>query len=108
MPGSKIPYAAQKESIRSELVRLAKAGRTITYGELGQILGIPARGPWKPVLDEISREETARQRPDITYLVVAKTSGLPGQIKFEAAKPPTLEQRAIADQIIRNVFDWYG
>jgi len=37
-------------------------------------------GPWKPILDEISREERGSGRPDLTYLVIGKRSGLPGQM----------------------------
>jgi hypothetical protein len=71
----------------------AKAGLTIYYSELGEQLGIPARGPWKPILDDVGLEERGNGRPDITYLVIARASGLPGQIEFELAKPPTQAQR---------------
>ena len=68
---------------------------------------MPARGPWKPVLDEIAREETASGRPDITFLVINKQTGFPGQIGFKPAKPPTREQRQIADDAIAKVFAYY-
>lgn len=103
----KIPYADRKEEIRAVLLHRAKAGLTIYYGELGGLLGIPARGPWKMVLDEISLEERGGGRPDITYLVIAKTSGLPGQIEFELARPPTPAQRKKAGEIQDRVFEYY-
>jgi hypothetical protein len=62
MAANRVPYADRKEAIRAELKRLAAARETIFYSDLGQKLGIPARGPWKPILDEIASEE----RPDIT------------------------------------------
>lgn len=100
-------YADRKDKIREVLVQRAEDGKTIFYSELGALVGIPAPGPWKPVLDEISLEERAAKRPDITYLVINRASGLPGQIEFEAAKPPTAEQRAKADEEIRSVFEYY-
>jgi hypothetical protein len=103
----KIPYAERKEEIRAILLDRARAGRTIYYSELGKLLGIPARGPWKAILDEISREERGNGRPDFTYLVVSRTSGLPGQIEFEAAKPPSPGQRQKADEVLEKVFEYY-
>jgi hypothetical protein len=100
-------YMDRKDEIRAELLRLACEGKTIFYADLGLKLGIPARGPWKPVLDESSREETARGLPDITFLVINKVTGLPGQIDFKPAKPPTLGQREMANEMIRQVFAHY-
>ena len=73
----------------------------------GAALGIPTRGPWKPVLDMISLEETAVNRPDITYVVVKASTGYPGQIGFKAANPPSDEQKALSDSVQRTVFDFY-
>jgi hypothetical protein len=103
----KIVYGNRKDAIRAELLRLAREGRTIFYTQLGEAVDIPARGPWKPVLDEISREETASGLPDITFLVINKQTGLPGQIGFKPAKPPTPEQRRMADEVIKAVFAHY-
>jgi hypothetical protein len=103
----KIAHGDRMDAIRATLLRLAREGRTIFYGELGQAVGIPARGPWKPVLDEIARLETAEGRPDITFLVINKQTGLPGQIGFKPAKPPTPGQRRIADAEIQKVYGYY-
>ena len=43
----------------------------IFYKELGLLVRIPAPGPWKEVLNEISQEEKRKGLPDITYLVVS-------------------------------------
>lgn len=104
---SKIPYLDRKDAIITVLSRCARQRRTIFYGELGTEVDVPARGPWKAVLDEIAREETANGRPDITFLVINKQTGFPGQIGFKPAKPPTPEQRRIADDVIEKVFAHY-
>jgi hypothetical protein len=101
-----IPYGNRKEDIRAVLLHRAREGKSIYYGELGQILDIPARGPWKPVLD-VSHEERGKSLPDITYLVISKTSGLPGQIEFKPAKPPTPEQIKKANDTLENIFAHY-
>ena len=103
----KIPHIGQKDAIIAVLLRCAREARTIYYGELGREVDIPARGPWKAVLDEIAREETASGRPDITFLVISKQTGLPGQIGLKPAKRPTIEQRRIADEAIRRIFAYY-
>ena len=100
----KIPYLDRKAAIIAVLVRCARSRRTIHYGELGGEVDVPSRGPWKPILDDIAREETSSGRPDITFLVINKQTGFPGQIGFKPAKPPTREQRKIADDEIEKVF----
>jgi hypothetical protein len=103
----KIPYLERKDRIIGVLRECSRQRRTIFYGELGRKVDVPARGPWKAVLDEIAREETANGRPDITYLVINKQTGFPGQIGFKPAKPPTPEQRKIADDEIEKVYAYY-
>lgn len=107
MTRKKIAHGDRMDAIRARLLQLAREGRTIFYGELGAAVGIPARGPWKPVLDEIARLETTDRRPDITFLVINKQTGLPGQIRFRPAKPPTPDQRRIADAEIQRVYAYY-
>ena len=105
--GGKIPYIDRKAAIIAVLSQCARQGQTIFYGELGQRVDVPVRGPWKPVLDDIARDETANGRPDITFLVINKQTGFPGQIGFKPAKPPTREQRQIADDAIAKIFAHY-
>ena len=89
------------------LIKCAMEERTIFYGELGQSVGLSAQGPWKGILDEIGNEETSQGRPDFTYLVISRQTGLPGQIEFEPAKPPTPAQRKKAEDEIRKVYAYY-
>ena len=98
----------RKRLIRITLLRHAFERKTIYYSELAPLVGMPAQGPWKPILDEIAAEETSQGRPDFTYLVISKQSGLPGQIAFELAKPPSPEQRKKADEEIAKVFSYYS
>lgn len=100
-------YGDRKEKIRAILLQHAREGRTIYYKELGSLVRIPTAGPWKPVLDEISREERSKNLPDITYLVVSKKSGFPGQIEFNPAIPATADQKLKAKDVIAGVFSHY-
>ena len=105
-----IPYIDKKALIRSELLKCAKAKkmRVLTYAEFGERVGIPTRGPWKPILDLIAREETDQGLPDITFLIVTKRTGYPGQIGFKRADPPTPSQKGIALKEIQKVIDRYN
>jgi hypothetical protein len=100
-------YHDRKDEIRKVLEGRARSEKTIFYSELGPLVGIPPTGPWKPVLDTISHEDRYAGRPDITYLVVSKKTGLPAQIEFKAAKPPLADQKEIALKTIRSVFSYY-
>jgi hypothetical protein len=99
--------AERKRLIRITLLKHAMEKRAIHYGELCHAVGMPAQGPWKDILDAIAKEETSQGQPDFTYLVISRQTGLPGQIGFEPAKPPTPAQRKMADDEIQKVFAYY-
>jgi hypothetical protein len=103
-------YIGKKDMIRSELLKMATAKPIylLTYGEFGEHVGIPARGPWKGILDLIAREETAEDRPDITFLVINKRTGYPGQIDFAKAVPPTDSQKQSARAEFQKIADRYS
>ncbi|MBZ9925018.1 hypothetical protein [Mesorhizobium sp. BR1-1-4] len=98
-----VSYADRKEAVRAVLKYCAMQHQTVRYGVLGKAVGIPAQGPWKSLLDEISREET----PDITFLVVNK-DGLSSQIDFKDARPATDKQKGHAADIMEAVFAHYA
>ena len=98
-----VPYLAQQNRILSELVKAARRGKTITYLQLGMAVGIPTRGPWKPILDRLSLQETNAGRPDVTFMVVRARTGYPGQIGFTPANPPSQKQKSDADKILKDV-----
>lgn len=104
---NRIVYGERKAAIRAVLEACARKCRTISYRELGHAVGIPVEGPWKPVLDQISREEVANSLPDITYLVVSR-DGLPSQIGFDPAKPPSEDQLQRAVNEMKRIFAHYG
>ena len=62
---------AHKYKVRAALMQFVKTGLFPYYSECG----FGAYGPWKNVLDEISREETRNGRPDITFVLRSKTTG---------------------------------
>jgi hypothetical protein len=103
-----IPYGDRKEAVLRVLEERAKARALIKYAELGKLVGKPAIGPWKALLDSISQDEKAAGRPDITHLVVSSATGYPSQIDFEDARSPTALQKAKADEIISKVFAYYA
>lgn len=108
MVGASVRYADRKDRIRDELRRCAAAGETITYAGLGRAVGIPAQGPWRPVLDLISREERAASLPDITYLVVNRKTGFSSRFQFKDAQPPTPEQVEASHTVQQLVWHRYG
>lgn len=103
----KIPHLDKKLLIRDALLNCARAGRTCYYKELGERVGIRARGPWKGVLDAISKDETDEGRPDITFVVINKKTELPGQIGFKPAEKPSPEQIELARLGLQKVFAKY-
>jgi hypothetical protein len=104
---TEIPYEDREDEIRQTLVRMAKRRKKLDYTEFGELVGIPTQGPWNPILDKISLEERAAGRPDITYLVVRKRTGYPIQIEFEAAITPSAAQKAVANEVFKEIFAHY-
>src|SRR5271170_405232 len=88
----KIPYLDRKGAIIAVLSQCARQGRTIFYGELGPQVEVPARGPWKSVLDEIAREETAKGRPLQT---VGASPRLIHMAKSARKTPSTIVNRTV-------------
>jgi hypothetical protein len=103
----KTPYEDRENAIREALVKMAKRRKKLDYTEFGALVGIPTQGPWNPILDKISLAERSAGRPDITYLVVRKRTGYPIQIEFTPAVTPSPAQKAIADEVFKEIFDYY-
>jgi hypothetical protein len=103
-------YGADRRRIRDELMKLACAGEVTYYSVLGGIIDKHERWPrWKPILDDISRDEVeVKNKPDITFLVLNASTGWPGQIGFEPTRgQPTDQQKLFAQQKLDEVFAEY-
>ena len=92
-------YVDRLPHIRAELMLCAEYGETTSYIRLGRIVGIPTRGPWRGVLDQLSREETSAGRLDITHLLGSKRTGISSRVEFTDAHKPTIEQRRISQEL---------
>jgi hypothetical protein len=99
--------ASLKASVRHELEKAAKAGRFPYYAEVAANVGMKPRGPWKKMLDEISSEQKSMGLPDITFVLMNKTTRYPGQIGMVLARSPTNEQKKLARKKAQEVVDKY-
>jgi hypothetical protein len=74
---------ADPEEVRAHLVAAAKAGVSLSYGELLERLGYhfsrPKMRALCAMLGEIDRAADARGEPELAVLVVRASDGLPGQ-----------------------------
>lgn len=107
---NRIPYLDKKSLIRNQLLELAKAPamRPMTYTEFGKLVGIPSQGPWKLILDHVADEERVRGLPDLTFMVINKRTGYPGQIGGEPAHPPSDAQKRRAKAEFQKLIDRYN
>jgi hypothetical protein len=99
-----------KARIRAELLKCAKARpmEILFYSDFAPRVGMSPQGPWKKVLDEISREETEQGRSDITFLLRKKSTGYPGQIGFRSVQIPDSQQKAKARAELQKIIDEYS
>jgi hypothetical protein len=74
---------AEPEEVRLHLVAAAKAGRSLSYGELLERLGHPFSRPRMRalcvLLGTIDEQAALRGEPELAVLVVRQSDGLPGQ-----------------------------
>lgn len=74
-----VDYLAQARVAWSLLRQRAPRQQPITYGDLGQLLGgLHPLHEVPKVLDVIAQWCVTHQRPDLTGLVISKSTGLPG------------------------------
>jgi len=79
-----------------------------TYSAFAPRVGIPVQGPWKGVLDAISRAETRQGLPDITFVLVNGQTGYPSQIGFAPSKKLTSALKARAKTEVQKVINLYN
>jgi hypothetical protein len=74
---------ADPAEVRAHLVAAAKAGLSLSYGELLEHLGYrfsrPKMRALCAMLGEIDREAAARGEPELAVLVVRQSDRIPGQ-----------------------------
>lgn len=94
------------------LVRQAMAGQMITYGDLGEELGLHHRtlrhplGCIREVLSEMSTQ-WAEEIPQIQGIVVNKQTRLPGEsVYFLRHNPDTRQREEIVEEVLRQVFSY--
>lgn len=100
--------------LRRFLVKVAREGRTVTYGEVAQAFGflkweISLRKPLVTALDRVGEENTDIGEPFLMALVVNKKSRLPGQGFFNAIGPcPESDRRERHEDCLERVwaFRW--
>lgn len=78
------------DEVYAKLKEVARNGKRITYGEIGQIMGLSggqsmARKVGK-LLDTINCHEQNKSRPMISAVVVSKRCGTPGPGFYELAR----------------------
>ena len=97
------------------LVQAARAGRTLTYGEVAGRFGIPwsqgTSSALTSALKRIGEANRLRGEPQLMALVVSKKSGTPGQGFFQTTglgSSTESEQRGHHQEHLRQVwvFDW--
>ena len=104
----KIPHEHRVDDIHRILVEAARARTTITYGKMARRLGIAAQGPWKPVLDMLAHKEIDAGRPDLTFLLVNKKTGISGYVGWEpTATPPTADQKQVWEKEVHKIWTFY-
>ena len=100
-------YVDRIPQIRAELLMCAEFGEITSYTRLGRIVGVPTRGPWRGVLDQLSREETSAGRLDITHLIGSKRTGISSRVEFTDAHKPTIEQRRRSQELRTAIWARY-
>jgi hypothetical protein len=78
----KILHSDKKDLIRSELLKCASVTpmRFPIFRAFAARVCVPVQGPWKPILDVVSAEETNQGLPDITFLLLNRHTRYPMQI----------------------------
>lgn len=81
----------ERDIIREELVRVARAKRLTNYSDVGRLVGLDmstdAGRIWiAQLLDQINQDEVSKGGPMLSALVTYKDTGVPGPGFFECAR----------------------
>jgi hypothetical protein len=97
--------------VRAVLADSARAGKTITFGDIERRVGekIPA---WNKVLDPIYEDCRAQGHPDLTAIIIYKETGYPpffsdgGEARSKRFNPNNLRQVGRWQEEVARVFSW--
>jgi hypothetical protein len=106
----KVPHSEKKDLIRSELLKCATSTpmQFPTFRAFAARVGMPIQGPWRPILDVISAEETNQGLPDITFLLLHRHTRYPMQVGAVRGNDPTPEQRKRARREVQKIIEKYN
>ncbi len=98
--------------VHAELVRVAKARRTITYGELAEKLHLGIARNTAHYLNEVGEIEIANGRPLLTAVVGSKEKRMSGEGFFALARQNRLsnntDRRTFWENELRKVHDYWS
>ena len=77
---------SRQDIVRTKLIEVARRRDTITYGEIGRLVRMPAVLVGRSLLDPINDCEHAEGRPLLSALVVSENTGVPGDGFWTVAK----------------------
>lgn len=81
------------ETLRQELIRVARARGTMTYGQLMKMMGVSRGRPLFDAIVEVDRAERSRGAPGFAAIIVRKDTGFPGGGFFcDDDLPPSLRR----------------
>lgn len=84
------------EKVRSELLKAAQTGSTVTYGQLMRLLGISRGRPLLDAIVEVDKAEYSRGAPGFAAIIVRKDTGFPGGGYFCDNKLPAALRRPLS------------
>ncbi len=107
------------DELEALLILRAKAGKSISYGEVFQWFDLPFQrfqvGQLCAALDEVDRLQRGRGRPELAVLVVRQSDGLPGQGWWLSKNQETWqglfvgqEAAAFVRQVQQRAFGWWA
>lgn len=94
--------------IRDVLIYCARRRCAITYGDLAEIAGKRPRGPWSTDFDAIRKAEIESGRPDLTWLVVSETAGLPRTYTGKRFDPKDEERIGLYRNDCERVYEFWA
>jgi hypothetical protein len=100
-------YLDRKDLCRAELLKVAKAGEKIAYVDLGRLIDVPTRGPWRDLLDALYFEEQSAGRPDLTLVAVRAGIGCSSLLLGKPLDAKDPKRRVLYEQKLQELYRYY-